>query len=252
MDEIADGITILKRYGQFKTACWVLHNNGEAAVVEMPPFLQKEKPPDKKAETFIKKNKLHLKYCMISHPHWDHCHSMPRFRNRFPQAEFVGHSSFLDDSYFRFVMRNLAFKRGHGFIHGGRMLFDYFIEGDFWTGYVGGEPLHVIYAPKHSYGDLMIIYKGAMITGDWFIGDLKDCNGLVKSRDKIISIDRVIKKVRQLNYHVHMLFSAHGDCLFYEADFYSVMEQCKIDHNGSHPNIKATLVPGGRKKAKRR
>jgi glyoxylase-like metal-dependent hydrolase (beta-lactamase superfamily II) len=247
-DEIADGITMLRRYGQYRTACWVLQNNGEAAVVEMPPFLGGEKPPFEKAATFLKKNRLHLKYAFISHPHWDHCHTLPWFRDRFPQTIFVGHESFMLDSYFRFMIRNVRIVRADGYVMGGNSIFDVMLEDDFWAGDIGGEPIYVIHAPKHSYSDLLIVFKGAMITGDWFIGDLKDCNALVRSADKVRSINRAMEIIGSLGYNVHMLFSAHGDCLFYDADFFSVMEQSKVNHRGSHPNIKATYVPGGRKR----
>jgi hydroxyacylglutathione hydrolase len=128
------------------------------------------------------------------------------------------------------------------------ILFDQLFDGDFWRGYLGGEPIYLIHAPKHSPGDLLIIFKGAMITGDWYIGDLKDCNDLVHPMDKIRSVDRVMEIVRAMNYNIHMLFSAHGDCLYYDADFFSLMEESKIDHNGARPNLRAVFVPGGRRR----
>lgn len=248
MNEVAEGLTILKRYGDFKTACWILHHNGEAAIVEMPPFNRGEKPPYEKAASFLTKNRLYPKFAFISHPHWDHCHTLPQFRERFPQTTFVAHRSFMDDSYFRFMTSNVRRIWGNGYTTGERVLFDHFIEGDFWASHIGGEPLYVLHAPKHSYGDLLIIFKGAMITGDWYIGDLKDCNDLVRPQHKVQSINRVMDTVSGLGYNIHMLFSAHGDCLFYDADFRSVMEQSKTDHRGVQPNIRAVYIPGGRKR----
>jgi hypothetical protein len=81
-----------------------------------------------------------------------------------------------------------------------------------------------------------------MVTGDWFLGDLTDCNDLVKDSDKIKSINRVIDIIKSLNYNIHMLFSGHGNHLFYNADFHSIMEQSKINHKGNHPPLKAKLV----------
>ncbi|MFP4498919.1 MAG: MBL fold metallo-hydrolase, partial [Vulcanimicrobiota bacterium] len=214
MKTVAHGFTILKRYSSYETACWVLHNNGEGAIVEMPPYRKNEKPPFDKAEIFFKKNKLFPKYGLISHPHFDHCYSLPFFKNRFPETKFVAHKSFFRDSYIQFILRNIQAPRGRNWIMKGPQIFDIVFDGDLWQGDIGGEPIYVIHAPKHSPGDLLIIFKGAIITGDWYIGDLNDCNDLVRSSEKIASINKVMGIVHNLDYHIHMIFSAHGNHLF--------------------------------------
>jgi hydroxyacylglutathione hydrolase len=242
MKKLTDGITMLNQYGGFKNACWILHHNGEAAVVEMPPYNKgSEKPPWEETASFVKKNKLFLKYAFLTHPHWDHCNTLPYFRVQFPQTHFVTHRSFLMDPYYRYSLGNVIIKNRHMHLKESQ-LFDHIFNGDLWTGNLGGEPVHIIHAPKHSYGDQLIIFKGAMITGDWFLGDLTDCNNLVKNSDKRRSINRVMELVRELNYDIHMLFSGHGDHLFYDADFFSVMEQSKVAHRGNPPPIKAHLA----------
>jgi hydroxyacylglutathione hydrolase len=242
MKHIAEGITILKRYGSFKNACWILHNRGEAAVVEMPPYnKEKERAPWEATASFVKKNKLFLKYGFLTHPHWDHCNTLPYFRAAFPQTHFVTHHSFLMDSYYRYVLGNVTI-RNRWVPNRENQLFDQIFSSDIWQGNIGGEPVFIIHAPKHSYGDQLIIFKGAMITGDWYLGDLNDCNNLVKTSDKKRSIDKVIDIVHTMNYNIHMLFSGHGDHLFYEADFFSVMEQSKVSHKGNPPPIKAHLA----------
>jgi len=252
MYEATAGITILKRYGPFKNACWVLHHNSEAAVVEMPPYHRgREKPPYDKLEVFLKKRKLYLKYGFLSHPHWDHCNTLPRFRAKFPQTYFVTHSSFMEDSYFKFVLQNVRSIWGRKRFMGSKRFFDVVFSGDIWTGNIGGEPVYLIHAPKHSPGDLLIIFRGAVITGDWYLGDLKDCNNLVSAEQKIRSIDRVIQIVRNLNYNVHMCFSGHGDHLFYNADFFSILQESKIDHGDNYPHIEADLVPIPTRKGKK-
>lgn len=245
MKHPADGFTIIKRYGKLKNACWILENNGEAAIVEMPPYSRGEKPPYDKAMAYFKKNRLFPKYALITHPHWDHCQTLPQFKNKFPQTRFVAHQSFLEDPFLRYMLRNLRIQNIHGgnWIIPGQNFFDFVFQNDFLQLDLGGEPLIVLHAPKHSYGDLLIIFKGAMITGDWYLGDLTDCNDLVNPRDKIISINRVMDTVKGLGYHIHMLFSGHGDALFYNADFFSIMEQSKVHHNGKQPNIKADMRP---------
>lgn len=244
MKTVAPGFTILKKYGRLKNACWILENNGEAAIVEMPPFTRDEKPPYKKARAYFKKNRLFPRYGLITHPHWDHCQTLPQFRNEFPQAHFVAHQSFLEDPFIRYILGNTRTARGNDWLMGGYRFFDQVFFEDFIQLSLGGEPLYLIHAPKHSYGDVLIIFRGGMITGDWFMGDLTDCNDLVNPQDKIQSINRVMDILRYLNYHVHMLFSGHGDCLFYDADVFSILEQSKSYHNGGQPDMKARFERG--------
>jgi len=243
MKKVADGFTILKRYGPLKNACWILEHAGEAAIVEMPPFKKGEKPPYEKAGIYLKEHKLFPKYATLTHPHWDHSQTLPQFRAAFPQTRFIAHESFLWDPFFRYMIRNVRTARGKSWVMGGYRFFDEIFSADLYKGDLGGEPLYIIHAPKHSYEDQLIIFRGAMITGDWYMGNLKDCNNLVKSRDKIKAINRTIKIVRDLNYHIHMLFSGHGDALFYDADFFSIMEASKVNHNGRQPDLKARYVP---------
>lgn len=221
----------------------MLHHNGEAAVVEMPPFNTSEKPPYEKAAVFLKKNRLYLKYGFLTHPHWDHCYTLPHFREKFPGTRFVAHRSFLEDPYFRFVLRNSRTIRGRGWIISPNHYFDEVFHEEIWEGDIGGEPIIVIHAPKHSYGDQIILFRGAAITGDWYLGDLKDCNDLVKTSDKLRAINFVQAVIKHYNYNAHMIFSGHGNHLFYNADFMSVLEQCKTDHGKHHPNISAHMVP---------
>ena len=230
MKEVAPGITILKRYGAYQNACWLLQAGNEAAVVEMPMFKSKELPPHRRVEQYVRRRKLHLKYALLSHGHVDHCYSLPLFRNEFPKTRFVSHRAMVEDRHFVHLMARNRFMPWHDWVEGRYRLFDELFDGPLWTGTLGGEPIHMIYAPKHSYTDHLIIFRGAMITGDWFLGDLRDCNAIVRPDDKIRSIQRAAAVVAGLNYHVHMLFSGHGDCLFYRVDFFDMMRRSLVAH----------------------
>jgi len=234
MRKIADGFVMLKRYGSLKTACWILYNRGEGAIVEMPPFKKIEKPPFEKAKNFFQKYNFFPKYAFLSHAHWDHTESLPLFRLEFPNTRFIAHSSFLEDSYINFLIKNSNYT--------GRP-FDEIFTDTYWKGYIGGEPLYLLHAPKHSPSDLLIIFRGAMITGDWYIGDITDCNSLVSPEVKIQSIEKVKNFVKKLNYNIHMLFSGHGDCLFYDAHFHKIMDETKKDHGGKVVDLPARFVP---------
>lgn len=215
---VAPGITMLRRFGPYKNACWVLHHRGEAALVEMPPHHLKERPPEVVARGFLQRHRLTPRFALLSHAHLDHCAAYARFRETFPRTRFVGHRSLADDPTLRRVL------------HGADPweTLDEVFEGPIWSADLGGEPLHVLHAPKHSASDHLILFRGAMITGDWVLNDLRDCNRLVDPRVKIRSIERVQGLVRALDYHVHMLFSAHGDHLFYQVDLQAVLEASKV------------------------
>lgn len=214
MKEVTPGILMLGPYGPYRNACWVLYRDDEAAVVEMPPYRRSETRPWRAVEKVLRQRGLWLKYAFLSHAHRDHCQSIMDFRKAFPDTEFVGHRSFMSS-------RLLAYQ---GFT------FDTYFSRRDWSGTLGGEHVHLIHAPKHSETDLLLLFRGAMLTGDWYLGDLKDCNALVRPAEKIRSIKAVQKLVRRWRYHVHMMFSAHGDCLYYNVDFERMMELSKIDH----------------------
>jgi hydroxyacylglutathione hydrolase len=230
MKNVAPGFTILKRYGPYKNACWVLQHGKEAAVVEMPLFSASEKPPYERLASYLRRRKLHLKYALVTHGHVDHCKSLPQFRAHFPQARFVAHRSLLEDrSFLNMMARNPALPL-RAWNEGSFRLFDEVYDGPLWTGHLNGEALHLIYAPKHSYTDQLVLFRGGMITGDWYLGDLRDCNAIVRPEHKVLAIDSALSTVRYLNHKVHMLFSGHGDCLFYRVDFADMMERSKVYH----------------------
>jgi hydroxyacylglutathione hydrolase len=228
--EVAPGITILKRYGPYKNACWLLQAGSEAAVVEMPMFSSSERPPYQRVESTVRRRHVHLKYALLSHGHIDHCLTLPSFRRWFPHTKFVAHRSMVEDRHFVHLMSRSPDMPWQDWMEGRYRLFDELFGGVLWTGSLGGEPIHMIYAPKHSYTDHLILFRGAMITGDWFLGDLRDCNAIVSPQHKRIAIERAAEVVRELGYHVHMMFSAHGDCLFYDVDFYAMMRKSLIAH----------------------
>lgn len=230
MKNVAPGYTILKRYGRFKNACWVLENGGEAAVVEMPMFSSRDRPPYVRLESYLRRRKLRLKYGIVTHGHVDHCKSLPEFRLNFPKAHFVTHQSMVQDRHFLNIMARNPKLPLEAWNNGSFRLFDEVFSQPLWSGHLGGEPIHLIHAPKHSYTDQLVLFRGAVITGDWYLGDLRDCNALVQPGHKIEAIERAQHIVRSLQHRVHMLFSGHGDCLYYRADFDQMMERSKVYH----------------------
>lgn len=215
----APGIAKLGPFGPYNNSVWLFWHKGEAAVCEMPPYRRgKERPPWSAVQSFLQERQLALKYAMISHAHFDHCQSLMRFRSTFPETEFVAHQS---QANTRVVWR----------LSRGAPVFDTVFDGDLTMLALGGEPLILMHAPKHSHSDIFTVFRGTAMTGDWFLGDLKDCNALVDPALKIRSVERVQTWLRRLNYSVNRAFSGHGDCLYYDVNFQQLLERSKTDHD---------------------
>lgn len=221
---------MLGRFGPYKNAVWIMWREGEAALLEMPPHSPGQKKPWLAAASFLKKRKLKAKYAFLSHAHIDHCHSLLDFRTHFPRTRFVAHRSVAESRVIQ-GMEWMARNTLPPGLFGRPSLFHELFRSNLWKGELGGEPIYLIHAPKHSHSDQLVLFRGAMMTGDWFLGDLKDCNALVEPKVKKKSIDWVVRIVDKLGYHVHMMFSGHGDCLFYDVDFQEMMRKSKIDHD---------------------
>ncbi len=249
MERCCDGIYLVGRYGNPPCGTWLFVNNDECALVEMPPFFKREGRPIELIKNFIKENRLTgPKYILASHSHMDHTYSVFHYKYAFPDAEIVVHSSFLNDYFVRsfLYMYWIRNKRIYGEEVANTMgLFDKIFYIDLYQLEIGGEPVYLIYAPKHSYEDTMIVFRGAMITGDWVIGPYPDCNDIVSTEDKIKSIDKVSAVLKNLNYKVHMLFSVHGDNLMYSVDFESIMKETK-DYCIKNKKICQEYIPIGR------
>lgn len=214
---------MLGPYGPYRNAVWLLVNGNEAAAVEMPPYRpRRDARPWNAARRCLRKIGATLKYGLLSHAHMDHCLSLMAFRETFPEARFVGHRSQVES---RLVAR-LSGWRPH-------QVFDHVFDEETHVLDLNGEPILLIHAPKHSESDQMVIYRGTAITGDWFLGDLKDCNAIVDPGRKVWSIERVQHWLRHWDYRVERAFSGHGDCLYYDVDFHRLMEKSKVDH-GRH------------------
>lgn len=217
---VAPGFSYVKRFGRLRTAAWVLHHGGEAALVEMPPHEAREPRPEEAVRNYLRRHRLKARYALLTHAHWDHSRALGAYRQAFPETRFVAHRALAGDPDLRAAMPG----------RDPRQAFDEVFDGPLWRGELGGEPLFVLYAPKHSWSDHLVMFRGAMITGDWYLRDLKDCNQLVPPAEKIRSIERVQGLVRSLDYRVHMLFSGHGNHLFFDVDFQQVMEESKVAH----------------------
>lgn len=222
IEHLAPGILKLGPYGRHRNCVWLFVNGDEAAVIEMPNYrAKKEARPWFAARRTLKKVGARAKYLLMSHAHIDHCQRLSDFRDAFPKAICIGHIS----QAFSPLVGRLSWASRRDPLD----IFDEVFQEEVRVLWLGSEPLVLIYAPKHSQSDLIILYRGSALTGDWFLGDLKDCNALVYPEDKIRSINRVQKWLRDNDYEVTRAFSAHGDCLMMDIDFQELLEKSKVD-----------------------
>lgn len=220
VSHLAPGILMLGPYGPYRNAVWLLVNGNEAALVEMPPYRpKKDARPWNAAKRCLRKIGAELKYALLTHAHVDHCQNLIAFRQTFPEACFVGHRSQVESP----LVARLSGWRPYD-------VFDRVFDGEVLMLELGGEPLLLIHCPKHSESDQFILYRGTAITGDWFLGDLRDCNAIVAPSQKVHSIVRVQRWLDRWDYRVSRAFSGHGDCLYYDVDFDRLMENSKVDH----------------------
>ncbi len=220
---VAPGIIKLGPYGPYRNCVWLLVHQSEAAVLEMPPYRpRKDAQPWRAVKRLAKGLGVHPRYALLSHAHLDHCQSIVDFRKALPETRFVAHATQAYSS----LMARLAWSAGFHLDH----LFEEVFDGEIRLLDLAGEPLILLHAPKHSQSDVMVIFRGTAFTGDWFLGDLKDCNALVHPAAKIEAIESVQRWLRRLDYSVERAFSAHGDCLYYQVDFMKLLDKSKIDH----------------------
>ena len=214
----SDGVLLMGRFEWFGTGCWLLTHNGEGAIVEMPPFnVHHQESPAVKALNVCKKRKIKVKYLLCTHTHIDHFNPAVarQMQEAFPDAEvhlqrgFEGLAQGLNNVYF--------------FDHDSRLS-------------LGGETLYLVHAPKHSWTDTHIIFKGVAITGDWELNTLKAAHDdkpryRVPREAKLAAIDKMSRFERDHNYRIHKVFSVHANDRRENVDFTALMLDTKVDRS---------------------
>jgi glyoxylase-like metal-dependent hydrolase (beta-lactamase superfamily II) len=153
---------------------WILHNNGEALLLEVPPGLTSDA-----VAAGLDSVRAGLRYVTASHLHEDH---LDAGSWKELQEAFVGT---------HFILPTES-KAGS----------DTVIK-------VGGEPLWLIKAPKHSLSDTVIVFRGVAMTGDIELGTLDSVNREVSRATKAASMDYLRAFEERTGYHVHTVVSAH-------------------------------------------
>jgi hypothetical protein len=101
---------------------------------------------------------------------------------------------------------------------------------------LGGEPLYLVHAPKHSWTDTHIIFKGVAITGDWELNTLRAAhddkpNHRVPREAKLAAIDKMSRFEHDYKYRIHKVYSVHANDRRENIDFTWLMNDTKVDRS---------------------
>lgn len=214
MEQWFDGVHLVGRYTWVQTGMWLLVHGGEAALLELPPasFGANDRGPDPAADAARAARELgvQVKFILCTHAHYDHFseNTFGAVRAHFPQAEPV-------------------LQRGFGERLGDTPNVRYFDDGA--RLHLGGEPLHLVHAPKHSHTDTMVIFRGAACTGDWELNTVRTVNERVPVATRLASCERMVAFARHTGYHVHRVYSAHANDRREPVDFPALMADTRED-----------------------
>ncbi len=219
---VSPGIVLLLSEKQI-CGTWLLINGKSCVVVEMPPGISKlENPePAKLVYNYLKTYEIQPISITITHHHWDHVDGIAAYSQKleeFMPFDWICHESAIKlepklQKYF-----NIIFTEP---IH------EITLE---------NEPLFLLHAPKHSKSDVLIIFRGAMITGDWWLeeGDPNPSN--IPPETSIASIERVLEFLKLRSYWVHSLFSVHGNDFRYDQNVENVLKTTRDYHQAKLKN----------------
>jgi hydroxyacylglutathione hydrolase len=151
---------------------WLLHHNGEAMLLEVPPGVT---PAIVRAG--LDHLSVELRCVTASHTHEDHLDydAWADLQSAFPAAEFLDPST----------------------LEGDRMLT------------IGGEPVWLIKAPKHSPDDVVTVFRGTTMTGDIELQTLSSVNREVPMALRKKSMRWLRDFQARTGYRVNSIVSAH-------------------------------------------
>jgi len=198
----ASGIHLLGIYGPYRCGAWMLVSGKECALVECPLERGASKAVED-ARSMIAREGLHLKYIIPTHTHLDHAAGIKAYQKAFPKAKIVGHASFASSWLARYL--------------------DAYYTGSTQVLPLGGEPILLMHAPKHSPEDTLVIFRGTCLSGDWIWGRYPEGRNLVPNKVIARTLERVNQVLSESRYHVHTIFSSHANEARRGVDFPSML-----------------------------
>ncbi len=200
--EVAPGVVLVMEEDQI-CGSWLLVNGNECFILETPPkAIDGDSIPAEMVASYIEGHGLRPVGLAETHHHWDHVNGIAAYWDALLDHDFprICHASLIDEArklkpFFNVVFSQETYEMG-----------------------VAGEPLYMIHAPKHCFSDMMVVFRGTMITGDWWLGRGDPNPNHVPPRTSIESIDRIISVLESKNYTVHRLFSVHANDFRYDVN----------------------------------
>jgi len=199
-------------------------------ILEMPdlsdddPFISWER-----IDKYINQEHLKLKLMTATHVHGDHFNTYPQFNKKFPNIPII-----VNPLFFREVTIS-NFITPRDIWHSHSLKPSYFLkdipiycfEGKSFETDLSGEPLYLLRAPKHSWSDTLILFRGTVITGDWWLGPGDPNPNRIPIGTINRSIDFLESFIKEKQYHIHTLISVHANEYRRGIDFIEIMEQTR-------------------------
>lgn len=243
-DKPARGVYLAGRFGELQSGSWILAHGNEAVILEMPHYKDNGKNPLKIIKNFIRKYSLNIKFITATHNHGDHIYSINKFHREFPEIPIVFHRSFISERYqlplsteyitpMKLLENKISPSLRMTYLTQDQSYKDpppipiYLFKSHIFSFPIAGEYMHMIHAPKHSYTDTMIIFRGTMISGDWWIGRGDPNWSNIPHRIINSSIDRILNFSRKNSYRIERIFSAHADNLLYDINLENLMQETR-------------------------
>ncbi|NHI92600.1 MAG: hypothetical protein EAX96_08860 [Candidatus Lokiarchaeota archaeon] len=213
---VSPGIILILTENQI-CGTWLLLNGSSCMIVEVPPRSNKLNAlvPAELISQYLYKHKIKPIGITVSHHHWDHLDGINSYREKltpYLPFDWICHESLIKRvpsvrKFFTTIFKEPVFKMN-----------------------IEGEPAYLIYAPKHSETDILIIFRGAMITGDWWLGSGDPNPNNISPLVSITSINRVLEFLTMNSYHIHSLFSVHGNDFRYQQNVEELLKQTRKYH----------------------
>ena len=215
MEKWSEGVYLLGQYNDLNAGCWLLTYGKSGAILDMPPYSKGQPSPVAAARKAARELGIEIKYLLGSHCHGDHIDlaTVHEFQAAFPKAELCLQSGFA--SWFS----------GSGTIRNFEDEIELFLD---------EELLLLVHAPKHSWTDTMVIFRGVIITGDWELNTIRSIHdnkgkSSVPLIRKIQSINHLVEVVGKYKYCIHKAFSVHANDRRENINFNALMEDTKLD-----------------------
>jgi glyoxylase-like metal-dependent hydrolase (beta-lactamase superfamily II) len=214
--QVAPGLLLILTESQI-CGTWLLVNGKACIIVETPPGLSAQNidTPAELVLKYLQETQIRPIGLTLTHHHWDHSDGIKTYQEKLKQYmpfPWICHQSLIE------IKPSL------------RVFFDVVFKEEIYELTIEGEPLFLIHGPKHSETDVLIVFRGAMITGDWWLGEGDPNPNKIPPTTSVKSINRILEFLTMKSYLVHSLFSVHGNDFRYQQDVEGILRQTREYH----------------------